>query len=221
MKESEAVKRPSSTRRYRSDVRSAQAAATRLRIIEAAAELFVRDGYGPTSVDDIAARADVGRATLFNAVGGKCALLRAAYDVAVVGDDEPVPLPERSWAQPVRRAKDTRTLLRRYAHMVTVVGQRVADLWEVMRGAASAHADVREHWDEIRKERNGGAANVVTMLLERGRLRRGLDAKRAADIVLVLIDPDLYHQFVRLQGWTSEAFEAWLAAAFLAQLLPD
>jgi AcrR family transcriptional regulator len=215
MKQPDGVKR-----RYRSELRGAQAAATRLRIIEAARELFVRNGYGPTSVDDIATRADVGRATVFNAVGGKCALLRAAYDVAVVGDDEPVPLPDRPGAQPVRRARDARTLLKRYARMITLVDGRVADVWGVMRGAASAHADVREHWDDIRTERSKGAANVVAMLLERGPLRRGLDASRAADIVLVLIDPDLYHQFVRLQGWTTAEFEAWLAEAFLAHLLP-
>jgi AcrR family transcriptional regulator len=209
-----AVKRP-----YRSEVRGAQAAATRLRVIEAATELFRRHGYGPTSVDDIAAQADVGRATVFNAVGGKCALLRAAYDVAIVGDDEPVPIPQRPWAQHVTRAKDGPTLLRRYAHMITVIDERVADLWEVMRGAASAHSDVREHWEQIRAERNRGAANVVDMLLERTRLRRDLDAKHAADIVLVLIDPGLYHQFVRLQGWTAAQFETWLAATFVAQLL--
>jgi len=147
-------------------------------------------------------------------------LLRAAYDVAIVGDDQPVPLPERPWAQPVRRAKDARTLLRRYAHMITVVDGRVADIWEVLRGAASAHEDVRTHWEQIRGERSRGARNVVTMLLERGRLKRGLDERRAADIVLVHIDPGLYHQLVRLQRWRPDDFEPWLADTFHQQLLP-
>lgn len=206
-------------RAYRSPLRRSQAESTRMSAIRAAAELFVDDGYGPVSIDAIAAAAGVGRATVFNAFGGKPSLLRAAYDVAIVGDDEPVPLPERPWAQPVRRARDAPTMLVRYAHMVTVIDRRVAGIYEVMRGAASAHAEVREHWDQIRSERRAGAANVVSMLLERGRLRRGLTRRAAADIVFVLIDPGLYHQLVDEQLWKPATFERWLAETFQMQLL--
>ena len=153
-------------RAYESPLRRSQAESTRMSAIRAATELFVDEGYGPVSIDAIAAAAGVSRATVFNAFGGKPSLLRAAYDVAIVGDDEPVPLPERPWAQPVRRARDAPTMLVRYAHMVTVIDGRVAGIYEVIRGAASAHAEVREHWDQIRRERRTGAANVVSMLLD-------------------------------------------------------
>ena len=206
-------------RRYRSPVREQRAGSTRLAIIRAASGMFEAQGYGPVSIDAVAEAAGVSRATVFNAVGAKAALLRACYDVAIVGDDEPVPLPERPWARPVREAPDGPTLLARYAHMATVVEGRVAGIYEVMRGAASAHPDVREHWDQIRRERRGGAANVVTMLEERGPLRPGLASRAAADIVFVLIDPGLYHQLVVEQGWTDHAFESWLADTFQAQLL--
>lgn len=211
----EAVKRS-----YTSELRRTQAAATRLRIIDAAHELFIRDGYGSVSIDEIADAAAIGRATVFNAVGGKASLLRAVYDVAIVGDDEPVPLPERPWAKRVTEAKDAYTLLQRYAHMITVIDERVAGIWEVMRGAASAHEDVRAHWEQIRDERSAGASRVVAMVLARGRLRRGLTDKAAADIVLVHIDPGLHHQLVTLQRWTSSQFETWLARTFQEQLLP-
>src|SRR4051794_11157335 len=113
MKEPAAVKRA-----YRSSARAESAATTRLAIIEAAARLFVEHGYGAVSIDDVARAAEGARATVFNAVGGKAALLRAAYDVAIVGDDEPIPLPDRTWARPVREAPDGPTMLDRYAHMV-------------------------------------------------------------------------------------------------------
>ena len=164
--------------------------------IRAATELFVDEGYGPVSIDAIAAAAGVSRATVFNAFGGKPSLLRAAYDVAIVGDDEPVPLPERPWAQPVRRAHDAPTMLVRYAHMVTVIHGRVAGIYEVIRGAASAHAEVREHWDQDSTRAATPVRPTSSMLLERGTLRRGLTRARAADIVFVLIDPGLYHQLV-------------------------
>jgi AcrR family transcriptional regulator len=206
-------------RAYSSGLRRAKAESTRLLIIRTATELFVEHGFGPTSVDMVADAAGVSRATVFNSVGGKATLLRAAYDVAIVGDDEPIPLPDRPWARPVRDAGDAATMLARYAHMVTVIDSRVAGIWQVMRGAASAHPDVLEHWNQIRAERRVGSKNVITMVRERGRLRPGLKASAAADIVLVHIDPGLYHQLVDQCGWRPKAFEAWLADTFHAQLL--
>ena len=97
-KDGAAVKR----RAYRSPLRQVQAKATRRRIIEAADRLFTEVGYGATSIDQIAETAGVGRATVFTAVGGKAAVLRAAYQVALLGDDEAAPLRERPWARPVR-----------------------------------------------------------------------------------------------------------------------
>jgi len=82
-------------RTYQSTLRGAQAQSTREAVIAAAGRLFSEQGYAATSIDDIAAAAGVSRATVFTSVGGKPKLLKTALDVAIVGDDEPVPLPER------------------------------------------------------------------------------------------------------------------------------
>jgi len=214
MKEPAAVKRA-----YRSSARDAAAGATRLAIIDAATLLFLERGYGAVSIDDVAAAAEVARATVFNAVGGKAALLRTAYDVAVVGDDEPIPLPERPWARPVREAPDGPTMLDRFAHMVTEGHGRVAGIYEVLRGAATAHDDVRAHWDEICAGRRTGAENVVKMLAAHGPVRRGLTRATAADVVQLLMDPGHHTHFVTRRGWSPRAFERWLADALRHQLL--
>src|SRR4051794_8561600 len=101
MTDTEAVKRS-----YRSPLREANAAATRRTIIGAATRLFVERGYGATSIDAIADAAGVSRATVFTAVGGKPALLKTAYDVALVGDDEPVAMPNRRDAKSVAAEPD-------------------------------------------------------------------------------------------------------------------
>jgi AcrR family transcriptional regulator len=204
---------------YRSKLRDAQAQQTRLAIIEAADQLYVERGYGATSIDAIAERAGVGRATVFNSVGGKLALLKAAYDIAIVGDDEPVPLPQRPWAQPVRDAKTQTECLERYADVVTLVGRRVAPIAEAFRGAAGADPEVREVWDEIRVERRGGAATVVRFLTDLGPLRSGLDATTAADIVWIHSDPGLYHQLVVQRRWSPSKFRKWAAQTLIMQLL--
>ncbi len=204
---------------YRSPLRDAQAEATRLAIIEAAGRLFVERGYAATSIDAVAEAAGVGRATVFASVGGKAALLKAAYDVAVVGDDEPIPLPERPWAQHVREGETQGERIKRYAEMVTMIDGRYAPIYEAFRGAASADPEVRQLWQEIRAERRRGASNFVRLICELGSLRKSLEPDAAADIVWILNDPGLYHQLVLEQGWSPVDFCTWLAETMHTQLL--
>lgn len=211
--------RPVNRQAYRSPLRNAQAAATREAIIRAAAALFVDRGFGATSIDAVAEAAGVGRATVFTSVGGKAVLLRAAYDVALVGDDEPIPLPERAWARNVREAPTQRAAIERYAHGITDYGGRVAPIYEALRGAASTDPEVRTMWTEIREERRGGAANFVRVLTDGGPLRAGVDEQAAGDIVWVLNDPGLYHQLVVERGWQPTLYCRWLRETMRSQLL--
>lgn len=206
-------------RRYQSPLRQSQARATRLAVIEAGAQLFISRGYVGTSMDDIAAAASVSRATVFTCVGGKAAILKSAYDVAIVGDDEPIPLPQRPWAVAVRNEPDPERMIEAYAGLITQVSGRVAPIYEAMRGAAAADAEVRALWEVIRLERRGGAGGFVGFVVAREALRPGLERKSAADIVWVLNDPALYHLLVHEQGWSPGQFQVWLGETMKSQLL--
>lgn len=193
----------------------------RLAVIEAAARLFVERGYDATSIEEVADAARVSRATVFSAVGGKPALLKTAFDVALVGDDEPVSLAQRPRALAVREEPDPARYLALYADLVAEVDGRVARLHETVRHAASSDPDARYLWDTHQAQRRETAAGVVRDLLARGRLRDAVDAEAAADIVWVLNDPGLYHQLVHQRRWTPERFRGWLADTLRRQLLPD
>jgi AcrR family transcriptional regulator len=200
--------------------RKAKARATRAAIIEAAGELFVEQGYLGTSVQTIAETAGVSRATVFNSVGGKLDLLRAAYDVATVGDDEPVPLPQRPEALAIRDEPDARKAVAGYAAMVTRVSTRVARIYEAFRCAAGVDPRVRVEWTQIQQERFGGAKGFVKILVAKGPLRDGLSPAHAADLVWVLIDASLYHRLVNERSWNTGKFQTWLTATMKTQLLP-
>jgi AcrR family transcriptional regulator len=212
-------KYPAVKRRYQSPLRRAQAQSTRLTIVEAAARLFIAQGYVGTSMDDIAAAAGVGRATVFASVGGKAAILKTAYDIAIVGDDEPIPLPQRPWAIAVRNEPDPMRMIDAYAEMITDISGRVAPIYEAMRGAAGADPEVRLVWDAMRKERRGGAAGFVGFVVARDALRADVDRKRAGDVVWALNDPALYYLLVHEMAWTPAQFRSWLAETLKAQLL--
>src|SRR6478735_11478001 len=79
---------------------------TRRRIVAAAAELFLDQGYGTTTLDQVAIRAGVAVQTVYFHFGNKATLLKEALDEAAVGDDEPVPLMERTWFEQITAEPD-------------------------------------------------------------------------------------------------------------------
>lgn len=217
MKAGAAVKR-----RYQSPLREGQARNTRTAVIEAAWRLFADKGYVATSIEEIAAAAGVSRATVFTAVGGKPVLLKAAFDVAIVGDDEPVSLTDRPSSRAIRAEPDPHVYLARYAALATEMGGRVAPIAEAVRGAAGADADARTLWETHLAQRRQGAANIVSDLLSKGAtLRSGLDAAAAADVVWVFNDPGLYHHLVLRRRWSPKRFQKWLADSLQRELLSE
>src|SRR5688572_25206086 len=105
----------SGTRTYTSYVRAEQADATRSRVVRVADARFRADGYAATSVAAVARDAGVSSQTVYNVFGTKSALLKAAYDIAVVGDDDPVPLAERPDVRALYAEPDPAAFLRGYA----------------------------------------------------------------------------------------------------------
>lgn len=207
-------------KRYDSPLRKAQAQSTRMLVLEAARKLFAERGYVATSVDEIAKAAGVGRATVFASVGGKPVLLKQAYDVGIVGDDQPVGLRDRPRSLAIRNEPDQRRYLAAYAALATDIEGRIAGIYEAVRQASGADREARALWSEILRQRRAGMDNLIRDLAGKGPLRQGLDAKAAADIAWVLTDPWHYHMLVLQRGWSPEQFRVWLTETLQSQLLP-
>jgi AcrR family transcriptional regulator len=198
--------------------RRARAAVTRAQILRAATELFLVHGHAATTMPAIATAAGVSRATVFNSVGGKAAVLKASYDVAVVGDGEPVPIFQRPEMQAMFAEPNPERTLELYAAIIAGIGERISGLYEVFRAAAGADPEIATLWQQIQAERLTGATQFVTMLRAKAPLRPGLDPAAAADIVWVHIDNGIYHRFVHERGWSPKRFQAWFAETLSAQL---
>ena len=199
--------------------RQARAAVTRAQILRAATGLFLADGYTATTMPAIAAAAGVSRATVFNSVGNKAAVLKASYDVAVVGDGAPAPIFRRPEMKAMFEEPDPRRTLELYAQIIAAIGERISGLYEVFRAAAGADPEIATLWEQIQDERLVGATHFVAMLTAKAPLRPALSHVAAADIIWVLIDNGIYHRFVRERGWSRDQFEAWFADTLEAQLL--
>ena len=208
-----------STRRYVSPLREQSARQTRQAILDAARELFIRQGYVATTIEQIAERAGVSRPTVFAAAGNKRAILKRLHDIALAGDDQPLPVAERSWYREALREPDPRRSLRLYARNVARVQERYADLHEVLQMAAAADDELAELWQTSEDERRTGAGYVIDALLGKGPLKPGLDRDSAVDLLWVFNASDIFRRLVRRRGWTSQRYEQWLADTFCDQLL--
>ena len=82
-------------RQYRSTRRREQAEETRGRISGAAHDLFVTQGYGRTTIAEVARAAGVAVETVYAAYRNKATLLRHVWYSAMRGDDEDVRLLDR------------------------------------------------------------------------------------------------------------------------------
>lgn len=204
---------------YRSPLREAQARATRRAIVDTALARFVEDGYVASSVDAIAAAAGVSRATVFVAFGGKASLLKAAYDIAFAGEEEPMPLAERPQSLAVIAERDPARYLAGYVGVISEVFARVAPIYEVVRAAAPSDPEVAAVWERVGEERLNGSRRIVGHLVERGGLRVGLDAASAVDATSVLNDPGIYHMLVHGRGWAPAAYRSWLTGVLRRELL--
>ncbi len=208
-----------STRRYVSPLREQSARQTRQAILDAARELFIRHGYVATTIEQIAEHAGVSRPTVFAAAGNKRAILKRLHDIALAGDDQPLPVAERSWYREALREPDPRRSLRLYARNVARVQERYADLHEVLQMAAAADDELAELWQASEDERRTGAGYVIDALLGKGPLKPGLDRDSAVDLLWVFNASGIFRRLVRRRGWTSQRYEQWLADTFCDQLL--
>lgn len=206
-------------RSYRSGLRQEHAARTRGAVLAAALDLFVEQGYAATTIDQVAERAGVSKPTVFTAVGNKQQLLSTVRDVAMAGDDRPIPVAQREGVELARAADDAKTALDHIVRHIVGLSTRYAAVHEVLRGAAAADAGLRELWETSERQRHRGAELMVGLLRDKGPLRRGRTAASAADILDLYMDPSTYTRFVTVHGWSVRRYRAWLAETLADQLL--
>lgn len=208
------------TRTYDNSRRAEQARATRRRILEAARELLLEQGYGRTTIAQVARAAGVSAESVYKAFGSKAGLTKAVYDVTLAGDDEPVPLRDRPEFRAVITERDPRRKLAHYAAVGRSLWERLGPLMGVlMAGAQAGEPDLQEFVATIRRESLMGATGVVRAVDALGALRPGLPVEEAAEELWLLIQPEMHALLVGERGWSLDRLQAWLARASADALL--
>src|SRR5829696_7604341 len=131
------AKLKSPKRTYDSSRRQAQANETRRHILEAARKLFMERGYAGATAEAIAAEAGVSAQTIYAIFKNRRKILVSLMNVAsLTGEEDHLPVHERSGAQAVARETDQRSQLRMFADIVAYNLNQAAAVFEIMMDAA-------------------------------------------------------------------------------------
>jgi TetR/AcrR family transcriptional regulator of autoinduction and epiphytic fitness len=207
-------------RSYDSSNRTRQARETRRRVVEAAARLFVRDGYAATSIAAIAEEAGVAVPTVYARFRTKAGVLRAVVDLTVRGDDEDAPLASRADWQAMEREEEPGARLVRFARLHRAICDREAAVFAQIEADAGADPEATELLAEHDRRRYETQTRLARSLNRDGALKPGLTTRAAADVVWTLASERTYLALVRDRGWKPEDYERWVAEQLEAALLP-
>lgn len=195
--------------------RDVQAQETRRAIIDAARALFTRQGYGATSVAQIAAEAGVAVPTVYTSVGAKPLLLRALLD-RIDEESEVGPLAGR-----LRSSQDAAEVLRLQITITRQLVERCGDIIGALASAAGVEPEMAAAYRAGMERHRGGAEATVGRIRDLGGLRAGLSVGDAAAMLATLTAPPVYASLTQEFGWTYAACQSWLERVLSAQLLAD
>ena len=188
-------------------------------VIGAARNLFLKHGYGATTIDAISAGSDVPPATVYRLFSSKRGILKALLDVSIVGDDDQVPMAERPHVQSLLADPDPKNTVANFVNAAAEVNARTAAIYRILTSAAASDGDAATLLDELTRQRQQGQGLVARALARRRALRPALEERDAGDIIHALVSPEVYRLLVVDRGWPPERYKTWLTETLVSQLL--
>ncbi|MFC6882041.1 MULTISPECIES: TetR/AcrR family transcriptional regulator [Actinomadura] len=202
----------------RPDRRAERSRRTREKIVEAARELFVAQGYGATSMQDVADRAGVAVQTLYFVFRNKRTLFKDVVDTSIAGDAEPVATMDRAWFRAACAAPTAAEQVRSHVRGTRGILERVAPIMPLIAAAAATDPEIAAQWPDGPDPRHTVQRAAAEALAAKPDARPGVSVAMAADLLYGLLSPELYLVFVSDRGWSPDAWERWARATLTAQL---
>ncbi|MFT4295529.1 MAG: TetR family transcriptional regulator [Micropruina sp.] len=204
-------------RRYSSELREQQAAATRERVVRAAAELFASRGYAATSLPQIARAAGVSTETV-QGHGPKLRLLRTAIDQYAFGARSDQALIDTPLGARFLEAGSIADAARISADILVQVNGGTHGLWlafsEAARGDAKLARELRVLAERIRAENLA----ILRLWRERGWLRDDVSDDVLARWSDVISSVEVYDRVVRVEGSSLDEYRDLLERLLLELL---
>lgn len=195
-------------RAYDSSRRRAQARETQQAVLRAAHDLFIAQGYGRTTMADVARSAGVSVETVYAAFGTKAGLLHRAWDVTIGGDDQDVPYHERPEVRAVRAEPDLARRFHMQAALYTETAHRIVPFTLALQAASGSEPAAEAMLEEIGRQRLAGYGVMTRDAAATGQLV--VSEQECLDVLWSTCDGALWHRLINERGWSDERFAQWL-----------
>jgi AcrR family transcriptional regulator len=179
--------RPYTARRRRGSEESSD------RVLDAARRLIEEGAFHTTTMDDLAAAAQVSRATVFNRFGSKLGVLQALFARAEEG-------PEMRAIQEALELDDPVAALEAAIEGACAIWESQAFIHEHLQAIAVLEPDASALIDRQRTEQRDDVRALTRRLARAGRLRPGLSEARAAAVFNMLTSLESFLQLRRDHG---------------------
>ena len=98
--------------------------------------------------------------------------------------------------------------------------ERVAPVLLAVRDAAGGDAEMAAQWQVNSEQRRVAHGTFVDILADNHALRAGLTRRRATDIAVALLSPELFLTLTRESGWSLPQWRTWVTDHLGHDLLP-
>lgn len=188
--------------------------AARDHVADAAAPLFIQDGYLVTTTRKIAGAAGVSEGTIFNLFGTKSAVLQAALRRAL--PDAP---DVTAWVEDTKEMSDPWEVIRSFCVTGAAVADAALPLARVLLEAAAVDDDAAATWRAQEDHRFEDQQWLLRVLAERGWLRPDREWDDLARDLWVIAAPEIHLKWLDA-GMDMADFQRWQHGA-LGNLLID
>lgn len=199
-------------RKYNTDLRQARTVELRQRILGAAKKLFARHGIDKVTIDALADEADVAPPTVYALFKSKAGLLKALIKGTFFGPNY------AAVAEKTKTTTDPIELLRITASISRVIFDTEKAEIGLIRGASAFSAELRKVEAEFEQIRYDLQETRAKFLVKTFLAARELGIKKVRDIMWMYTGRDIYRMFVLERGWSSDAYEQWLATTLIQVL---
>ena len=191
--------------------RQRQALATQQLIVDAACELFLMQGYIPTTIEAISAKAGVAVSTVYAVFRTKRGILQAIRERWHQESGQ------RDIYRQAMEQPDPKRRLELAAYATRRQWETSGAMMTIYQAAAAVDPDAAAELSTALQGRRTFLTQFIGDMAEQ--LRPDLSPARAVALFYALTQPTIYQELVAIDGWSPEEYEVWLAATLQQQLL--
>ena len=186
---------------------------TRRRILDATRELLESRGGASWSMDEVAARADLTRMTVYRYFPSRTKLLLATVRHVDTEEDA------RGRFAVVHHCRSGAEALDRWVEVWVNYVPRIHRLAQALLVARASDQAAAAAWRDRTEFLRDGCKRIVAWLRKDGMLASELDVETGADLMWVLVSVQVWDALTQERSWTPERYGAHLRLLLRAALL--